>query len=166
MNLYTRNPQGITWLRAAEFEGGLNPPCSRLGTLPTGELAALALHAKFEGGHRRLGLVTVPQTGHVIVWLRVLRRATLSSSGRWTTTLTVWRRKLELVERRAAHRLLIAWRLFADESLPEGVLPVLRRARPCPLYGLATGSATPPPTPPRGSPTTTSQCLSVAAIAT
>ncbi len=71
MNPCTRGSREIMRLRAAEFEGGLNPSCSRLGTLPTGVLAAPLLHVQFEGGRRRLGLVTELSTGHVIVWLRV-----------------------------------------------------------------------------------------------
>ncbi len=61
----------IKQLRAAEFEGGLIPSCSRLGTMPTGTLARPMLHAQFEGGLRRLGLGIAQSKGHAIDWLHV-----------------------------------------------------------------------------------------------
>ncbi len=168
VNLRTRNSPGNMRLRAEQFEGGLIYPCSRLGTVPTGELAAPFLHAEFGGSHRCLGLATVSRKGPEHAWLRGLPHATHLFSGRSTTTPTAWqRRRASATERRpAACRPLIGWQLFGDGSPPGVALPARRRARLCPLHGSVTESTMMPFTPPRGSPTTTSPCHPVAAIAT
>ncbi len=159
----TRCSLGIKRLRAAEFEGGLNPSCSRLGAVPAGTLAMPMLHAQFVGGYRRLG----QGKEFAIVLLHVLRREIRSYNAHWTTMLSAWRRGRALGPRRAACLLPIASLPCGSESSP-GVAPPLppfrtRLRLPC---GLATGSAMPPCTPLSASLITASQGNMVAAIAT